>query len=737
MANATSRLQITIDAKNNSSTALKQTTSDLKNLDNAAGILSGGLAGLAGAAGVGALFELGAAAASAVFDMSRLAATATDIETSFETMARQAGASSEQMFAGLKEASRGTISDMDLMLSANRAMLLGVADSTEEMVALMDVARAASQAMGTTTAEAFSDLVTGLGRGSAQILDNLGIIVDADTANQAYADSIGKTVSQLTDQERKQALVNAVLLESQELVAANAAAGDDAASHFERMDTAIKNAKVALGELFQPAMIAFADAMARAASSAAEGMTELAEAPPTDLGPELGSLVDYLGQVTTKARETNASFAEQAQASRIAQEGVSGLGNAATGTATALEDTAADAATVTYEIRSMTAVMGSAIGQFNALGATASRALSEAALMANLAQEAFANLRAEQEAISNEIDQAAASAGAFIAGKRGGDAGLAKQQAVGDELSAQVESWKDAGYTQQQINDVLLPGMVSQMNEADHAAFKVARGTAKISDEAREAERAFSELESTVAGVLRGALDPGVGVDPDELLEKMGIPRADAINENARRLADIAANGLKGQDWLGEFQKEVPDIWNMIRLAQNPQEEAAYLLRDFQDGLLTSPIDKAKAKEIVRRQIMGDQNMAALATEIANELAMELGVPLSTALAATKGTLGGGGGEEAAMTFSDAAAQGLADAGGGVQFVDTFVEQMKSRYSLLATAGRDAGKAWGESFIAAVGDNVPAPLITLLSELVTPQVFAKFHQQGSLTGSAP
>ena len=72
----------------------------------------------------------------------------------------------------------------------------------------------------------------------------------------------------------------------------------------------------------------------------------------------------------------------------------------------------------------------------------------------------------------------------------------------------------------------------------------------------------------------------------------MGFPREDEINENARRLADIAKNGLKGQEWLDEFQSEVPDIWKMIRLAQNPQEEAARLLADFQDGLLTSPIDK-------------------------------------------------------------------------------------------------------------------------------------------------
>ena len=35
--------------------------------------------------------------------------------------------------------------------------------------------------------------------------------MNAEEANQKYADSIGKTVKELTDEEKKQALVNAVV----------------------------------------------------------------------------------------------------------------------------------------------------------------------------------------------------------------------------------------------------------------------------------------------------------------------------------------------------------------------------------------------------------------------------------------------------------------------------------------------------------------------------------------------
>ena len=107
------------------------------------------------------------------------------------------------------------------------------------------------------------------------------------------------------------------------------------------------------------------------------------------------------------------------------------------------------------------------------------------------------------------------------------------------------------------------------------------------------------------------------------------------------------------------------------------------------------------AKEIVKRQIMGDQNMAALANEIATELAAEMGIPLQQALAATKSTIGGGGGEEAAQTFSDAAsAAAWRNQAAARPLSIPLLARCAARYSLLTTAGRDAGKLWGDGFLS-------------------------------------
>lgn len=767
MATAQSKLDILINAKNNASPAVKQIGGDLAGLDKSAGNLAKGLGGLAAGFGVAGLVALGGAAAGAAMEMSRLNAMSQDVEASMQGLAAAGGSSATSMLNGIREASRGAISDYDLMLTANRAMLLGVADNTKELTDLMDVARARSQALGITTAQAFGDIVTGIGRMSPLILDNLGIVVDQEAANNAYAASLGKVASQLTEQEKKQALVNAVIKDSADLVRDNVAAGDDAASNFERMDAAIANAKDALGGLFQPAMVVVADAIAKAAASAAEGMKEVAaqrEVKQTAedlffagvqaraLAQEVDLLKGHMRDLEAVGKQNSATYRDYARELQVLESKLS----AATVEANKLGSEQNRLANAT-EIADQHLLE---INRTLAETAVAAQAgFGQVGLSATAAKERLASLEAQAKATQAAINgirnsalgtlESAASSAVSIMGSSQVSQIYAEQK---KRLDGQIKALEAVGYntdelkfkSQELAEKAALP--FTNAVEAAREAEKEGKAYAKtlssdLTDAAREAEQAFSELQGTVEGVLRGALNPGVGVDPDEMLEKLGIPRADAINENARRLADIAANGLKGQDWLGAFQREVPDIWNMIRTASNPQEEAAHLLRDFQDGLLTSAIDKDKAKEIVRRQILGDRNMAEMAREIAGELAAEMGVPLQQALATAQGALGTGGGSgagtEAAQSFSDGANLGMEESDGGGRMVDTFVSQMRASYSKLKNAGSDAGKEWGSSFIAAVGENVPPALINILTELVTPSVMSKFAQQGTLTGAAP
>lgn len=763
MATAQSKLDILIAAKNEASGPLKQIGSDAGGLEGALNKIGPALVASFSVAAIAQIAETG-------FELARTGAQAERLGTAFDGLAAGAGQVGDEMLDQMQRASRGTIANTDLMLAANKSMLLGVADTGDEMAGLLEVAAARGKAMGESTKDAFSDIVTGIGRLSPMILDNLGIVVDAKSANEAYAASIGKTAAQLSEQEQKQALVNAVIRDSTDIVNANKAAGADAADNFERMDASIQNAKEALGQLFAPAVAAIAEQIATATQKATEAMEGMAEANKLGdlkfdaehsaalilgLTHELEFLreeEERLGAEHQKGsadwrdlqsdiRETEAAL-EQMQSAQLDY-------NRAALEASASSDAAAAAILeVDIQLNNMGAATGIATAGMERVGLSASAAKERLAALKAQADATAAAINAIENSAIGTLESAASRAVSVMGSSQVSQIYAEQKQ----RLDAQIKALEAVGYntdelkfkSQELAEKAALPFTLA--TEAAAQADKDAKSYAKtlsgdLSDAAREAEQAFNDLKGKVAGVLQGALDTGTGVDPDKVLEKLGIPRPDAINENARRLADIAANGLKGQDWLGAFQQEVPDIWQMLRLAANPQEEAAHLLRDFQDGLLTSAIDKDKAKEIVKRQILGDQNMAELATEIANELAAEMGVPLQQALGAAQGALGvsgtsGAAGGSAAGAFADGANAAMDESNAGGSFIDKFVAQTQAAYGKLKTAGSEAGKQWGSEFLATVGANVPPALVDMLVTLTTPGVISAIAQRNSLTGAA-
>lgn len=109
----------------------------------------------------------------------------------------------------LDAVARGTISTSKLIESSSKALLLGIPAS--EISGLLDIARVSAIATGTSVAQAFDDIATGIGRASPLILDNLGIVVKLGPAYEAMADSLGKSTTELTAAEQKQALLNEVL----------------------------------------------------------------------------------------------------------------------------------------------------------------------------------------------------------------------------------------------------------------------------------------------------------------------------------------------------------------------------------------------------------------------------------------------------------------------------------------------------------------------------------------------
>jgi len=160
-----------------------------KNVSNVSVSMQDSLKALATtAAAVGAaIVAIGTGATKLAMD----AASGLDIQRGF---VRSYGEDMENNLIRLRGASQRTISDVDLMATANRASLLGVTSSIEDLSKLMVTARLRGKEMGLSTTQAFNDIVTGIGRGSPLILDNLGIkIPDAIKEQMESMDQAQKT----------------------------------------------------------------------------------------------------------------------------------------------------------------------------------------------------------------------------------------------------------------------------------------------------------------------------------------------------------------------------------------------------------------------------------------------------------------------------------------------------------------------------------------------------------------
>ena len=193
---ATKNIDIVINAKDNASKAFDSLWDKIKKNLNTIKIASGAIS-----AWVVALWKK-------FLDAS---IENEPLQKSFERLSESAWIASKDMLDAMRKASQWTVADTNLMAQANKAYALWIVNSAEDMATMIEIARLKWQAMGRTMEEALGDITTWLWRWSAQILDNLWIVINAEEVNEKYAQSIWKTAKELTDAEKKQALVNAVV----------------------------------------------------------------------------------------------------------------------------------------------------------------------------------------------------------------------------------------------------------------------------------------------------------------------------------------------------------------------------------------------------------------------------------------------------------------------------------------------------------------------------------------------
>ena len=198
----------------------------------------------------------------------------------------------------LREASGGTISDFDLMLSANKAAMLGVTTDSEELARLLEIARGRAQALGIDTTQAFSDIVTGIGRSSPLILDNLGITTAKYKEQMKALEDRGII---LDDAQKKEILLASVLDDTSQAV-------DTATTRFDIMragwtnltDEIAKGAATTFTTLIDATFPNLIDSF----SSIGESISGLTEGAVTWLGEKINAVRTFFTEWWEENRDT-------------------------------------------------------------------------------------------------------------------------------------------------------------------------------------------------------------------------------------------------------------------------------------------------------------------------------------------------------------------------------------------------------------------------------------------------
>lgn len=165
----------------------------------------------------------------------------TTVSVAFDRLTQSAGMSSDALLQRLRAATKGTVDDLELMKQANTGAFLAGKEIMDQLPGLFEVAQASAKATGQSVEYLTQSLVTGIGRESKLILDNLGLTINMDQVHQDYARTLGKTTEQLSATERRQALVNEVLRQGAAIIDAAGAAGETMAEKMHSAETSLQN----------------------------------------------------------------------------------------------------------------------------------------------------------------------------------------------------------------------------------------------------------------------------------------------------------------------------------------------------------------------------------------------------------------------------------------------------------------------------------------------------------------
>lgn len=169
--------------------------------------------GLGGLVHVYATFAANIYALSTAFTKLKEAADTSNMSKGLDQLGTTSGRNLNALAKQLVAAADGAVSLKEAMAATASASAGGLDGG--QLLRLTNVAKNASQALGRDMPDALNRLTRGITKIEPELLDELGILVKVDMANQNYARSLGKTAASLTDLEKRQAFATEAITQGE------------------------------------------------------------------------------------------------------------------------------------------------------------------------------------------------------------------------------------------------------------------------------------------------------------------------------------------------------------------------------------------------------------------------------------------------------------------------------------------------------------------------------------------
>jgi len=202
---------------NQLSQAQERSTRSTQNLGKASAATGRQFA--AQASGLGGFVAAYAGAAANIFAVQQAfsaLARASQVETTIRgtrALAAEIGLSGDAIISKLQEVTQGQLTVAEAAQNANIALSAGF--NTDQIADLTEVATRASKALGRNLTESLQRVFRGAIKLEPELLDEIGIFTRIEPAVEKYAASLNRSVSSLTQFERRQAFATAVIDEGQ------------------------------------------------------------------------------------------------------------------------------------------------------------------------------------------------------------------------------------------------------------------------------------------------------------------------------------------------------------------------------------------------------------------------------------------------------------------------------------------------------------------------------------------